>query len=215
MTRRHTVRAAMLVAAPLLLQACATKGFVREQVATSRMQSDSAYSSALATERDARISGDSENATRISALRTDLDSMRTQFNARIAVVEDGIRFALPVTFAYDDATVNETNAALLQRFASVAKKYYPESVITVEGFADPAGSARYNLALSQRRANNVKQQLTSLGVNSTQLRTVGYGETRLISPGATNAEPGAERNRRVVFVIETGAVEAATIASLP
>ena len=215
MTRNNTLRVAMLAAAPLLLQACATKGYVRDHIAASRLQSDSAYASALATERDARISGDTENASRIAALRTDLDSMRTQFNARIAVVEDGIRFALPVTFAFDDASVSANNAALLQRFATVAKKYYPDSKITVEGFADPAGSARYNLALSQKRADNVKAQLSSLGVNSSQVRAVGYGKTRLIAPGATHSEPGAEQNRRVVFVIETGAAEAGMVASLP
>lgn len=212
MTRRLSVRAAMIVASPFLLQACATKGYVKEHIATSRLQSDSAYSSALSTERDARVSGDSENAMRIVALRNDLDSMRTQFNARIAVVEDGIRFALPVTFAYDDATVTANNAALLERFAMVAKKYYPTSQVTVEGFADPAGSARYNLGLSQRRADNVKAQLSSLGLS--QVKAVGYGKTRLIAPGATRSEPGAEQNRRVVFVIETGAAEAATVASL-
>ena len=214
MPRTQTIRAAILIAAPLLLQACATKGYVKDHIAASRLQSDSAYSAALATERDARMSGDNENAARIAALRTDLDSMRTQFSARIAVVEDGIRFALPVTFAFDDATVSANNRPLLERFARVAKKYYPESQITVEGFADPAGSARYNIALSQRRADNVKASLTSIGVSPAQLRTVGYGETRLIAPGATHQEPGAERNRRVVFVIETGAAEAATVASL-
>lgn len=215
MTRSHSLRAAMLAAAPLLLQACATKGYVRDHIASSRLQSDSAYASALATERDARMSGDTENASRIAALRTDLDSMRTQFNARIAVVEDGIRFALPVTFAFDDASVTGNNTALLERFATVAKKYYPDSKITVEGFADPAGSARYNLALSQKRADNVKAQLSSLGVNASQVRAVGYGKTRLIAPGATHSEPGAMQNRRVVFVIETGAAEAGMVASLP
>jgi peptidoglycan-associated lipoprotein len=208
---RHSLRAAMFVAAPLLLQACATKGYVRNQVATARMQSDSA----LAVERDARVQGDNDNAARIAALRTDLDSMRTQFGAKIAVLEDGIRFAMPVTFAFNDASVGADDQPVLERFARVAQRYYPGSKITVEGFADPAGSDAYNIALSRRRAENVSQTLTSLGVPRTQLRTVGYGETRLITPGATHNDPGAERNRRVVFVIETGAAEAGAIAMLP
>jgi outer membrane protein OmpA-like peptidoglycan-associated protein len=52
-------------------------------------------------------------------------------------------------------------------------------------------------------------------VPRSNLRTVGYGETRLITPGAVRNDPGAERNRRVVFVIETGAAEAGAIAMLP
>ncbi|MEO7455533.1 MAG: OmpA family protein [Gemmatimonadaceae bacterium] len=215
MTSRQTFRAAILVAAPFLVQACATKGYVRNQVATSRLQSDSALALAVGTERDARVAGDNDNAARIASLRTDLDSMRTQFGAKIAVIEDGIRFAMPVTFAYNDANVSTADQPLLERFARVAQRYYPDSKITVEGFADPAGSDRYNLALSRRRADNVGSQLASLGLNKTQLRTVGYGETRLITPGAARDEPGAQRNRRVVFVIETGAAEAGAIAMLP
>lgn len=212
MNRRHTARVVTVLFAPLVLQACATKGYVKEHIASARLASDSALSTAIGQERDARIQGDAENAARITALRADLDSLRTQFGARIAVVEDGIRFAMPVTFAFDEATVNADDERMLERFARVAKTYYPSSVITIEGFADPAGSARYNLALSKRRAENVSRSLATLGLDRSQLRAVGYGETRLVTPGATHGEPGAERNRRVVFAIETGGAEAATIA---
>jgi peptidoglycan-associated lipoprotein len=147
-------------------------------------------------------------------LRFELDTLRRQFGARIAFVEDGIRFAMPVTFAFDDATVTSADRPRLERFARVSQRFYPGAVITVEGFTDPAGSERYNNALSRRRAQNVGETLASLGVPSNQLRTVGYGEARQVAPGATHNEPGAERNRRVVFVIETGAAEAAMVASL-
>jgi peptidoglycan-associated lipoprotein len=215
MNSRQILRAALFVAAPLALQACATKGYVREHIATAQLQSDSALNVAISTERAARTQGDSDNAARITALRSDLDSMRVQFNAKIAVVEDGIRFIVPVTFGYDDANVPDKDKAVLERFAKVSQKYYPGSQITVEGFADPAGSTKYNLGLSKRRADNVGQQLATLGVPQGQLRTIGYGESRLITPGAKKDDPGAEKNRRVVFVIETGAAEAATVASLP
>lgn len=214
MCSRQIVRAAMLVAAPLVLQACATKGFVREQVSTARLQTDSALTAAVTQERAARIQGDSDNLARITALRSDLDSMRTQFGAKIAVIEDGIRFAMPVTFAFNDATIASKDRPLLERFARVAQRYYPGAIVTVEGFADPAGSTAYNLVLSRHRADNVGHTLASLGVPQAQLRAVGYGESRLINPGASRDEPGAERNRRVVFVIETGAAEAAAVASL-
>jgi hypothetical protein len=36
-----------------------------------------------------------------------------------------------------------------------------------------------------------------------ELNAIGYGETRLVTPGASHDQPGAELNRRVVFVIET------------
>lgn len=197
------------VVAPALLGACATKGWVRKEMTRQAVTTDSL----VGAERMARIQGDSLNAQQIAQLRTDLDSLRNQFGARIAMLEDGLHFALPVNFAFDDANVRDADRPGIQRFASVAQKYYPGSTITVEGFADPAGSARYNLALSQRRAENVRALLASEGLSDAQIRAVGYGKTRLVVPGAQKDEPGAEQNRRVVFVIESNG-QAPGVASL-
>ena len=78
-------------------------------------------------------------------------------------------------------------------------------MLTVEGFADPAGSQRYNVALSQRRADAVKAYVASKGLDGSLIETVGYGETRQVARGAEKDQPGAELNRRVVFVIESPA----------
>ncbi|HEV3485783.1 MAG TPA: OmpA family protein [Vicinamibacterales bacterium] len=204
MFTRHALRVAVVLVAPLALQACATKGFVRREVTAARAASDSA----VVAEREARIAADSALAVRIAALRADLDSLRTQFNVRVVALEGGLRFATPVTFAFDDAGVRGDALPMLQRFAQVATRYYPASTITIEGFADPAGSQRYNLALSQRRAENVRAQLASFGLSANQLRAVGYGETRPVVPDAEKDEPGAQTNRRVVFVIENVGSEA-------
>ncbi len=210
MTPRHASRLAVVLVAPLVLQACATKGFVRNEVAAVRAANDSA----VVAEQNARIAADNELSARILALRTDLDSLRTQFNVRVVAMEDGLRFAMPVTFGYDDANVSADARPILERFARVAGRYFPASTITIEGFADPAGSSAYNLALSQRRAENVRAQLASLGLGGNPLRAVGYGETRLVVPAAERDEPGAQSNRRVVFVIENVGT-AAVVALAP
>lgn len=208
MPYRHLSRAALVAVAPLVLQACATKGFVRNQVSSERARADSL----VAMERSQRMAGDSANDARITALRADLDSLRTQFGARIAMVEDGLRFMMPVTFAFDDASVRDADQPLLDRFAKVAQKYYPNSTITVEGYADPAGGMQYNLALSQRRANAVRDALTQRGLASGQLKAYGYGKSRLVVAGAEKDMPGADKNRRVVFVIESASGDAAAVA---
>src|SRR5262245_66252695 len=97
MTPRQFARVALVLTAPLGFQACATKGYVRTQAAGARAYSDST----VRVERDARVAGDKELSDRIVALRKDLDSLRSQFGARIAAMEDGLHFAMPVTFAYD------------------------------------------------------------------------------------------------------------------
>jgi peptidoglycan-associated lipoprotein len=203
MSHRITARVMLALVAPVVIQACATKGFVRREVAISRASTDSA----LMAEQSARIAADNELSARVAALRTELDTLR-KLGARITALEDGLRFAMPVTFAYDDASVNQEARPLLERFVRVATKYYPASAITVEGFADPAGTEAYNLALSRRRAENVGRELMTLGLNTNPIRAVGYGEMRQVVPGAEKYDAGAQTNRRVVFVIESGGREA-------
>ena len=165
---------------------------------------------ALASEQAQRAASDSALAQQlgmvqgdVAALRTDLQNMRSEFGAKITAMEDGLHFAFPVNFDFNAATVRDQDQAALTRFSSVVQKYYPGSKVTIEGFADPAGTTRYNVALSTRRAEAVKQYLVSNGLTTNELGVVGYGETRQVTPGASHDQPGAEANRRVVFVIES------------
>jgi len=141
--------------------------------------------------------------TDVQGLRSDLQNLRTEFGAKITALESAIQFDVPVNFAFDDATVRDQDHAALDRFAGVVAKYYPGSKITVEGFADPAGTTKYNLTLSTRRADAVRDYLVAKGVATADLKTIGYGKTRLVVPNASHDDPGAEQNRRVTFVIET------------
>lgn len=183
------------------LSACATKGFVRKSVSAE----SAARIAAVDSERTARVAGDEANKAEIASLRNDLQGLRTEFGAKIAEVAEGMKFAFPVHFAFNDATVRTEDAAALDRFANVVSKHYNGAKVTVEGFADPAGSNRYNVALSHRRAESVKAYVSSKGLDASLINTVGYGETRQVSKGAWGDQPGAELNRRVVFVIESPA----------
>lgn len=210
--------AAMTVLAVSTLSACATKGFVRKGLDEQRM--------ALSTERSQRMAGDDSLRTKIdtevgalhtdlNALRNDLGALRNEFGARITAMENQVKFAMPVHFGFDDAAVRQQDEAALERFAQVASNYYKGANITIEGFADPAGSAAYNLRLSRERADAVRDFLVSKGLDGATLRTVGYGKTRLVKPGAKGDEAGAELNRRVVFVVETPAgMGTATVAAM-
>lgn len=197
------------VAGAASLSACATKGYVNKKVdqfvgieRTARETADSAQVRDIAAVR-----------TDLAALRNDLQTLRTEFGARITAMEDQVKFTLPVHFAYDDASVRQEDQAALQRFAMVANKYYNGAAITVEGFADPAGTTRYNQALSKRRADAVKDFIVAQGLNDGLVKSVGMGESRQVRPGAAGSTPGAELNRRVVFVIESPGAGATTTAA--
>lgn len=145
-----------------------------------------------------------ENDQRLSALESDLGSLRDDFQVTVERLESAIRFNAPVHFAFDDASIRTEDRDVLDRFAQVVANYYDQAIITVEGFADPSGSAQYNLQLGERRADAVKDYLESAGIPSDRLRAVSYGEAtdRQVVPDAQGPGDAGWQNRRVSMVID-------------
>lgn len=83
--------------------------------------------------------------------------------------------------------------------------------LTLEGHTDERGTSEYNLALGQRRAQAVLSYLASLGVATSRLTTVSYGENIPLEPGTS--EDAWAVNRRVHFAL--GANEAMSTAGRP
>jgi peptidoglycan-associated lipoprotein len=71
---------------------------------------------------------------------------------------------------------------------------YPKFNLTVEGYCDERGSAEYNLALGEARAQQAKEFLVSLGLPSAQLKTVSYGKERQVC--TEQNETCWQKNRR-------------------
>ncbi len=142
------------------------------------------------------------NRARLDALEADLEELRTEFGATIERVEGMIAFNLPVHFDFDSSLLRDQDKPVLDKFAHVVRQYYDGSVVTVEGFADPAGDPEYNLRLGARRAEGVKSYLVEVAELDIPIRAVSYGEAedRQIEPGAWGAE--GESNRRVTLVID-------------
>jgi peptidoglycan-associated lipoprotein len=206
---------ALLALSAASLSACATKGYVRNQVETGIAAERSAREAAdtdlngkvttLGTDLNSVKSEVATLQTDVAALRRDLTALRDEFGAKITAMENGMKFALPVTFAFNDANIRDEDRATLDRFAQVVGKHYSGTVVTVEGHADPAGSRSYNKTLSMRRAESVTSYLTTAGLTGVELRPIGMGEDRQVIKGAERDEPGAQTNRRVVFIVESSA----------
>lgn len=143
---------------------------------------------------------------RMSSLEGELQGLAREYDAQVSRLEASLRFAAPVHFDFDAADVRAQDQELLARFAMVVREHYPGALVTVEGFTDAAGSAEYNLALGQRRADAVKAMLVDQGrLSADRVRAVSYGEDtkRLVAPGAAGADDAdAISNRRVVLVVE-------------
>ncbi len=72
--------------------------------------------------------------------------------------------------------------------------------VVVEGFTDSQGAAQYNVDLSQRRADAVRDYIVQRGFDATRIQAHGIGEARPVADNAT-AE-GRANNRRVEIVLE-------------
>ena len=104
----------------------------------------------------------------------------------------------PVFFALDSSTLDAGGQAVAAANAEIMRNF-PTWVITIEGHCDERGTAEYNLALGERRAEAVKTYLVSLGVAADRVRTVSYGKEFPFDPGQTEAAWAA--NRRGHFVV--------------
>ena len=76
----------------------------------------------------------------------------------------------------------------------------PDVYFTIEGHCDERGTAEYNLALGDRRAQSTKNFLVDLGIDATRISTVSYGEERPVDP-RSNEEAWA-KNRRAQFMLQ-------------
>lgn len=141
----------------------------------------------------------------IDSLAQDLRDVGTRLGSQetqIIALQGRLRVETTAQFAFDDATVREQDKPFLNEFASVIRDHHPNVLVTVEGFADPAGPVAYNKRLGQRRAEAVRDELVQGGLSAEKVRAVSYGEeaNRQVVAGAWG--PGGEANRRVVLVID-------------
>ena len=84
--------------------------------------------------------------------------------------------------------------------ASKAMAGSPSVKVTLGGHCDERGTAEYNLALGDKRANAVREYLINLGVHRSRLTSVSYGKEQPVSLG--HDEDSWSRNRRVEFIIQ-------------
>jgi outer membrane protein OmpA-like peptidoglycan-associated protein len=99
-----------------------------------------------------------------------------------------------VFFDFDAARLTPEALDILKSAVNVATKgNYKRFVLT--GHADRSGSSEYNLALSQRRAAAVKQELVVLGLPDGEIVTEAKGESEPLVPTADGVQEA--QNRRV------------------
>ena len=79
-------------------------------------------------------------------------------------------------------------------------KTNPEFSLLIEGHCDERGTQQYNLALGDRRANVAKDYIVTLGVPSSRVRTISYGEERPFSTGSSESAWAENRRAHMTLV---------------
>ena len=105
---------------------------------------------------------------------------------------------LSIQFDTNSAKIKEGYDAKIIAFANMMKNN-THLKATINAYTDSRGKASYNQTLSEKRAQSTVNKLTSLNVEASRLKAVGFGEE---NPAASNdTEEGRAENRRVTAVI--------------
>jgi outer membrane protein OmpA-like peptidoglycan-associated protein len=121
--------------------------------------------------------------------------------AEVERVGEGIKLTLgenSVNFDLNKSSLTSRAKANLDRLVPVFNEY-PDTDIQIYGYTDSTGAADYNLSLSEKRAQSVRDYLVGKGLKSSRFATIGRGVADPIADNAT--KDGQSKNRRVEFAI--------------
>ncbi len=115
------------------------------------------------------------------------------------LIEEIVRFELQVNFDFDEAVIRDEDIPEIESLAEFLREY-DGVMLHLEGHTDSIGTQLYNLDLSQRRADAVRDMLIEdFGIAPGRITAQGYGEQLAVADNETEA--GREANRRVVAVV--------------
>lgn len=131
--------------------------------------------------------------TRATAFRQELTELRAKEDERGWVFTLG-----DVLFESNRADLRPGAMRNLYPLVTFLKNH-PERQVLIEGYTDSIGSEQYNLELSQRRADAVREFIINNGIRPNRSASRGYGKAYPVA--SNNTEGGRQENRRVEFTI--------------
>ena len=171
---------------------CAEKKSIVTNSATQEQEVAPAQKAAQTTD-DSKLSDNinpNDSTNKNDTIRGQSASVETT-----ATPETSVR---DINFDFDSSIIRPDAREILKVNADFLLKNRAASIV-IEGHCDERGTAEYNMALGQRRAQETKKYLVNLGIKESTIRTISYGEERPLDPG--NTEEAWAKNRRAHFLI--------------
>ena len=117
-------------------------------------------------------------------------------------IADTNEFSKRILFAYDESIIDTSSYIIIDELADALLRF-DRVVLEIQGHASRSGPddnrVDYNMNLSLRRAESVKQALVDRGVQAFRLKTRGFGFSMPVVPN--DSEANRALNRRTVFRI--------------
>lgn len=174
-----------------------TRGFSLARPKAAEATAKPGAKAGAQTAGKARVGGKKPVATAATGSKASVKSAAATSKGKMAATTPR-RVDLRLTFELGSATLTPQAMEEARVFAEALKgDKLADRRFAIEGHTDSIGDRAYNLDLSRRRAEAVKEYLTSLGVPATRLQTVGYGFDRPLDGRSARAE----ENRRVEAVL--------------
>jgi peptidoglycan-associated lipoprotein len=167
------------------LGGCATKKFVRQEVAVVGTRVDTVEGRVTAVEGTAKDALD--RATAAGKLA------EGKFLFSEVLSDDSMKFQV------DKADLSPEAMARLDAFIEKLKTDNRNVYIEVQGHTDSTGPKDYNYKLGEERAEAVRRYLNQKGVALNRIGTISYGPDSPMAPNETR--DGRQQNRRVVLVV--------------
>lgn len=137
-----------------------------------------------------------ENDAELAKILESEDAPKATLANDLVNVPTGGNMAI-LYFQYGKSELRTDSFKALQELSSLLMAN-PSMQVSVEGHTDAIGPISINQNISLERANSIKAQMVSLGVNANQIQTTGYGETRPLRVNDTEA--GRSQNRRIEII---------------
>jgi outer membrane protein OmpA-like peptidoglycan-associated protein len=180
----------------------AEKERASREAATKAQEAEQARMQAEARAREAErarmeAAAKAEEAEKAKAEVDELLNQLSDLKAK--QTERGIVLTMgDVLFAFDKATLSPEAFRNVDKLVDFLQKH-PNRSVLIEGHTDSVGSDEYNLNLSEKRADAVKNALVSKGVGEKRITPKGYGKKYPVA--SNNTSDGRQLNRRVEVVV--------------
>ena len=153
----------------------------QEAAAAERLRAEQAAGTATAAQ---------ERVRQLEAQLKDIEGKQTERGLLVTLGD--------VLFAFNKAELTAQAGPRLDKLASFLRQF-PQRKLLVEGYTDAVGADAYNMELSERRAETIREALVARGVDTTRVVTKGYGKAYPVADNSST--DGRAVNRRVEVVI--------------